>query len=90
MNDKEISQEAEACCLDICMNFHVSEIRSHTRYIQDAWSLGQNIKVMKDDAAMAAINPQRDSNMIDYNLMAKEIHAQNVAVGWWDAPNPCM
>lgn len=28
--------------------------------------------------------------MIDYNVMAKEIHAQNVAVGWWDAPNPCI
>ena len=28
--------------------------------------------------------------MINYNLMAKEIHAQNVAVGWWDNPNPCI
>lgn len=27
---------------------------------------------------------------MNYNELAKTIHAQNVAVGWWDTPNPCI
>ena len=39
--------DANESCLDIYMNFHVSEISKQTRCVMDAWECGQRLYALK-------------------------------------------
>ena len=40
-------EEGAKYCIDIYMNFHVSEVSKQTKCVQDAWECGQRLYALK-------------------------------------------